>query len=183
MMKAPSMIIVEDDRVFRERLSRSFMERGINVVAVESVTQLKATELPVELDYAVIDLRVGTESGVDALAYLREFRPQCKAVMLTGFGTIATSVEAMKLGAVNYLTKPTTAAAILAALSEEVAAESVLEADIENQELPTLAQAEWEHIQRVLQSCEGNITQAAALLGLHRRSLQRKLAKDPDGLR
>jgi two-component system, response regulator RegA len=178
-MTSKTILIAEDDRVFRERLAKSFIDRTFAVMAVASLSELVEVTIERRLDYAVIDLRLGHDSGLDVLRYLAKEHPLCRSVLLTSFGTIATSVEAIKLGAINYLPKPTNATAILSALEGEESERGIFS----EQAPPTLAQAEWEHIQRVLETCDGNVTQAAVLLGLHRRSLQRKLSKYQIGLR
>jgi two-component system, response regulator RegA len=124
-------------------------------------------------EYAVVDLRIGDESGLQVLRLLLAKDPGTRVVMLTGYGSIATAVEAMRIGAVHYLTKPADADEILLALTREASSPSVPGEPL------SLARAEWEHINHVLMSVAGNISEAARRLGLHRRSLQRKLAKYP----
>ncbi|HVY28434.1 MAG TPA: response regulator [Polyangiaceae bacterium] len=171
---APTLLVVEDDQWLRERLVRAFQDRGLAAHGAASVSEaLALSEDAPEL--AVIDLRVGDESGLDVLRALIQKDPATRVVMLTGYGSIATAVEAIRLGAVHYLTKPADADQILAALSRGSGGESV---PLGTEPL-TLARAEWEHINHVLVSVSGNISEAARRLGLHRRSLQRKLAKYP----
>ncbi len=121
---------------------------------------------------AIVDLRMPGGSGLDLLAEMLTRLPELEVVMLTGYGSIATAVEAVKRGAVNYLAKPADVDMILAAFEEA----GDREVDYEP---PSLARTEWEHIQRVLEDCDGNVSQAARKLGLHRRTLQRKLQKYP----
>jgi two-component system response regulator RegA len=130
-------------------------------------------------EYAVVDLRIGEESGLDVIRALVARDPATRIVMLTGYGSIATAVEAMRLGAVHYLTKPADADEILAALQRGQSAQDAEPGPSVPSEPLSLARAEWEHINRVLVSVSGNISEAARRLGLHRRSLQRKLAKYP----
>jgi two-component system response regulator RegA len=170
----PTLLVVEDDQWLRERLVRAFCDRGFAAQGAASTAEaLERSEEAPEL--AVVDLRIGDESGLEVLRALLEKDPATRVVMLTGYGSIATAVEAMRLGAVHYLTKPADADQILAALSRGGAGDSVAPGS----EPLTLARAEWEHINHVLVSVAGNISEAARRLGLHRRSLQRKLAKYP----
>jgi two-component system response regulator RegA len=170
---APTLLVVEDDDSLRERLVRAFEDRGFLVQGAASVGDARrlSEEAP---EYAVVDLRIGEESGLDVLRALLAKDPATRVVVLTGYGSIATAVEAMRLGAVHYLTKPADADQILSALKRG-ASDSVPPAG----EPLSLARAEWEHINHVLVSVSGNISEAARRLGLHRRSLQRKLAKYP----
>jgi len=180
---APSLLIVEDDDVLRSRLARAFRARGFEVGEAgdaESGVRL-AREDPPEL--ALVDLRLPGASGLEAVRALRELDPSTAIVVLTGYGSIATALEAVRLGAVHYLTKPADVDEILAAFARgkgslddgaSEAAGAGLPATT-----PTLARVEWEHINRVLVDCDGNVSEAARVLGLHRRSLQRKLAKFP----
>lgn len=167
----PTLVLVDDDDAFRSRLARALSERGFSVTAFASADEALASvnEPP---EYAVIDLRIAGASGLSVLSALMAKDPCTRVVMLTGYGSIPTAVEATKLGAVAYLTKPTDADAVVSALMG--AAKSP-----ELDETPTLARAEWEYINRVLADCQGNISEAARRLGLHRRSLQRKLQKHP----
>jgi two-component system, response regulator RegA len=169
----PTLLVVEDDDQLRERLLVAFRDRGFLAVGAASVAAALAAESP---EYAIVDLRVGQESGLDVLRALLAKDPGTRVVMLTGFGSIATAVEAMRLGAAHYLTKPADADEILKAL---VPGDSEFSPVHETEEAPSLARAEWEHINRILVSVAGNISEAARRLRLHRRSLQRKLAKYP----
>ncbi len=171
---APSLLVVEDDPHLCQRLVRAFAERGFLAQGAESVHDaLRLSEEAPE--YAVVDLRIGEGSGLDVVRALVAKDPATRIVMLTGYGSIATAVEAMRLGAVNYLTKPADADEILHALRR--GEESATPAP--PGETLSLARAEWEHINRVLVDVAGNISEAARRLGLHRRSLQRKLSKYP----
>jgi two-component system response regulator RegA len=126
--------------------------------------------------YAVIDLRMPGRSGLELLRELRLLDASCQALILTGYGSIPTAVEATRLGAVGYLQKPVDAHDVAAALGR---LEDTAGTDAALIETPSLARAEWEHIQRVLADCGGNVSEAARRLGIHRRSLQRKLQKYP----
>jgi two-component system response regulator RegA len=171
---APTLLVVEDDDVLRSRLVRAFVERGF--VAQGAASAAEAHRLSEEApEYAVVDLRIGDESGLTVIKSLLAKDPATRVVMLTGYGSIATAVEAMRLGALHYLTKPADADEILTALQRGEASATPAVPD----EPLSLARAEWEHINSVLVSVSGNISEAARRLGLHRRSLQRKLAKYP----
>jgi two-component system response regulator RegA len=167
----PTLVLVDDDEAFRTRLGRALSERGFHVTTFASAEETLAavTEAP---EYAVVDLRMGGASGLELLKALLAKDPGTRAVMLTGYGSIPTAVEATKLGAVAYLTKPTDADAVVSALLGTAQPGAV-------DETPSLARAEWEYIHRVLSDCGGNVSEAARRLGLHRRSLQRKLQKHP----
>jgi two-component system response regulator RegA len=170
---APTLLVVEDDDLLRDRLVRAFRDRGFLAQGAASATEADrlSEEAP---EYAVIDLRIGDASGLEVIRMLGK-DSATRVVMLTGYGSIATAVEAMRLGAVHYLTKPADADEILAALQR---GEPEVSPAPPGEPL-SLARAEWEHINHVLVSVSGIISEAARRLGLHRRSLQRKLAKYP----
>lgn len=174
---AQSVLVVDDDEVFRNRLVRAFGERGFDARGAEnyqSAVDAAQVESP---ELAVVDLRMPDKSGLEVVRALKALDPTTNIVVLTGYGSIATAIEAVKLGATHYLTKPADVDDILAGFARaNVAPGEIPEAP---PEVPSLARAEWEHINRVLSDCGGNISQAARLLGIHRRSLQRKLAKHP----
>jgi two-component system response regulator RegA len=169
----PSLLLVDDDATYRERLARAITARGFEVrtaADADAAIALAEGESP---EFAVLDLRMPGESGLNLLHRLMAIDPTTRVLMLTGYGSIATAMEAVRLGAVNYLTKPADVDDILAAFSPEGTSPD-LGADLET---PSLARVEWEHIQRVLSDCEGNLSEAARRLGMHRRSLQRKAAR------
>lgn len=171
---APSVLLVEDDERFRERLGRALTTRGCEVRAVASVDEALAAARLESPELAVVDLKLPVGSGLDVVRGLHAIDPTTRIVVLTGYGSIATALESLKLGATHYLTKPVDADQVLAAFEgRDVAQEPPIVA------VPSLARVEWEHIQRVLNDCDGNVSQAARLLGIHRRSLQRKLSKFP----
>ena len=171
------LLLVEDDNAFRERLARALESRGIPVVAVATVADARVVAAQKRLSGAVIDLRLAGESGLPLVSELIGRQPGLPVVMLTGFGSIALALEAVRLGAKDFLTKPADPDQILAALRGGAPwGDNPKEVPIET---PSLGRVEWEHIQRVLADCGGNISQAARLLGIDRRSLQRKLAKFP----
>jgi two-component system response regulator RegA len=170
-----SLLIVDDDVTFRTRLMRAFRDRGLEVAAAGDYDEAIAAVQDDTPELALVDLRLPTRSGLDVVRALKELDATTTIVVLTGYGSIATAVESLKLGATTYLTKPVDADQILAAFNGEAAAGQ----GSASFAVPSLARVEWEHIQRVLADCGGNLSQAARALGIHRRSLQRKLSKDP----
>lgn len=171
------LLLVDDDTNFRERLQRALVARGAEVVAVASAREAGGAARSDGFDGAIVDLRLPGESGLDLVSELHGRYPGLAIVVLTGFGSIATALEAVRLGARDYLTKPADPDRILSALRGEPG--YAVESREVPTEVPSLDRVEWEHIQRVLAECGGNISQAARLLGIDRRSLQRKLAKFP----
>jgi two-component system response regulator RegA len=168
-------LVVDDDDIFRNRLCRAFTARGWEAIGAAdgaSALEISSQSSP---DLAVVDLRLPGMSGLDIVQGLRSLDETTCIIMLTGYGSIATALTATKLGANHYLSKPADADQILNAYSKLSEGSS----DPPEAQVPSLARVEWEHIQRVLTDCGGNVSQAAKLLGLHRRSLQRKLAKYP----
>ena len=172
-----AVLIVDDDRVFHERLRLSFEARGWEAHAAASGKEALARAREAGPDLAIVDLRMPGESGLDTVKSLRESDSTMSIIVLTGYGSIATALEAVRRGADHYLTKPVDVDQILAAY--ETVDSSQANASAPPATVPSLARVEWEHIQRVLTDCGGNVSQAAKLLGLHRRSLQRKLLKYP----
>lgn len=170
-----SCLIVDDDDVLRNRLGIAIRARGYDVRTAsngEEALALVAVSCP---DMAVIDLKM---PGMNGLELLTELRKQCAAiriVVLTGWGSITNAIAAMRAGAVNYVTKPADATEILAAF--EATPDPEVKPDDGDLQPPSLAEAEWNHIQKVLNECSGNISQAAKLLDIPRRTLQRKLKK------
>ncbi|MBM4267699.1 MAG: response regulator [Deltaproteobacteria bacterium] len=173
------LLVVDDDEVLRERLARALRDRGLDVRTAGDVEEALARAEAAPPELALVDLRLPGRSGLDLVRELRSRFPDVRIVVLTGYGSIANAVEAMRLGATHYLSKPADADEILAAFAPpEGEAETDGEATQEV-EAPSLARAEWEHINRVLADSSGNVSEAARRLGLHRRSLQRKLNKLP----
>lgn len=171
----PSLLIVDDDQVFCEVLADAMRDRGYQAhVAHDISSALQLAEI-LEPEYAVVDLRIDQESGLLLVKKLHELDENTRIVMLTGYSSVATAVEAIKLGAIHYLTKPADADQILTALHKDEGDYSVEPAD----HPPTVKRLEWEHLQSVLNECDGNISAAARKLRMHRRTLQRKLAKHP----
>lgn len=171
-----NILIIDDDEVFRGALARAFTRRGVKSLLAadaDSACALVREQMP---DACVLDLKLGHESGLNLLPELLRLQPRMKIVVLTGYASIATAVEAVKQGAVNYLAKPADADEILAAL--EPAGSVASTALIETQPM-SVDRLEWEHIQKVLNENAGNISETARALGMHRRTLQRKLQKRP----
>lgn len=174
---APSILVVDDDEPFRDRLTLALTKRRYDVRAASDGAGAIASAERDSPELALVDLRLAGEWGLHVVRALHRIDPSTQIVVLTAYGSIATAMEAVRLGAKNFLQKPATVDEIELAFrrattdpGDEVPSPT---------EVPSLARAEWEHINRVLTECEGNIRQAARLLGLHRRSLQRKLAKYP----
>jgi two-component system, response regulator RegA len=170
----PSILLVDDDDRLRERLGKAFAARGHQVhVAVDHASAMEVAAAH-PLDRAVVDLRMPGPHGLQVVQDLKQRQPAIVILVLTGYGSIATAVEAIRLGAHDYLTKPCHADQILAAFTAEPEPSAAL-----SYEVPSLAKVEREHIERVLRECNGNISRAARMLGMHRRTLQYKLAKFP----
>lgn len=170
----PSLLLVDDDATFRSVLAQALEKRGFSVTSANSVE----TALPLAQanppEFAVIDLKMNGASGLVLVKSLHELDPATRIVMLTGYASIATAVEAIKLGATQYLSKPANADEIVAAFGHSANPDTPLEA-----QPVTVDQLEWEHINRVLQEQHDNISATARVLNMHRRTLQRKLAKRP----
>lgn len=170
-----NILVVEDDNAFRRILVNAFRERGYDAEGVPDAASAIAAAERESPEMAVVDLRLPDESGLEVVQRLRAIDPATSIVVLTGYGSIATALESVRLGATHYLTKPTDADRILGAFQHGLASRP---RDLPT-EPPSLARVEWEHLNRVLTDCDGNISEAARVLGMHRRSLQRKLAKHP----
>ena len=167
-----SLLIVDDDEPFLRRLARAMEKRGFEVECAGSVAAGKAVATARPPAYAVIDLRLEDGNGLDVVELLREKRPESRVVVLTGYGAIATAVAAVKIGATDYLSKPADANEVTNAL---LAREDELPPPPDN---PMSAdRVRWEHIQRVYELCDRNVSETARRLNMHRRTLQRILAK------
>ena len=167
-----SLLLVDDDEAFLRRLQRAMEKRGFEVEAAGSVAAGIAISTARPPAYAVIDLRLEDGNGLDVVEPLREKRPDSRIVVLTGYGAIATAVAAVKIGATDYLSKPADANDVMAAL---LAREEEMPPPPEN---PMSAdRVRWEHIQRVYELCDRNVSETARRLNMHRRTLQRILAK------
>lgn len=171
----PSLLLVDDHAVFREQLARAFRARGYEVRTAANADEAVVLAREDSPELAVVDLKMPGRSGLECVRDLVEIDPSTRVLVLTGYGSISTAVEAMRLGAASYLQKPADVGDILTAFERAAAPPlSSVETDYEP---PSLARAEWEHIQRVLADCDGNVSEAARRLKMHRRSLQRKLSR------
>lgn len=173
----PLLMVVDDDASFRERMARALRERGFEVMVADGFASAVALAERQSPEFAVVDLRMPGKSGLELVKALKGIDAQTRIVVLTGYGSIATALEAVRLGALHYLTKPATAEDVLAALRRGSADQGEL--PMPEVEVPSLERTEWEHIERVLADCDGNISEAARRLRIHRRSLQRKLQRPP----
>lgn len=177
----PSILLVDDDERLRSRMARAFEERGYEAQQADGYDAAVAVAEQESTEYAVVDLRMPGKSGLELVRELHRIDPATRIVVLTGYGSIATALEAVRLGATHYLTKPADVDEVIASFERGDAPAESEAAPTESEAPPTpsLARVEWEHIQRVLTDCGGNITKASERLGIHRRSLQRKLSKFP----
>lgn len=171
----PRILVVDDDEVFCQLMQRGLSKREFDVKTAVSQQQAKQTAEAFQPEFALVDLRIGNDSGLEVIRDLVALLPDIRIVVLTGFASISTAIEAIKLGAIHYLTKPAELDEILPAFFH----------DEGNTELPIEARPmspkrlEWEHLQKVLADHNGNISATARAMGMHRRTLQRKLAKKP----
>jgi two-component system response regulator RegA len=172
-----SVLLIDDDEVFARVLARALAARGFGVQTAGNRADALAAARELEPDHAVLDLKLGEENGLALIPELLEIQPDLRILLLTGYASIATAVEAIKRGATDYLAKPVDADQVVQALRG--GGEGAEPASTPSFAAPPLKRLEWEHIQRVLAECDGNISEAARRLGLHRRTLQRKLAKRP----
>lgn len=171
----PSLLLVDDDDTFCQVLSAALERRGFAVRVAHNVVEGLAAAEGDSPEFAVIDLKMPGLSGLDLVKRLKVLDAHTRIVVLTGYASVATAVEAIKLGATHYLAKPADADEIVAAFSRDSGNAAV---PVEAKPLP-LSRLEWEHIQKVLTECSGNISETARRLGMHRRTLQRKLVKRP----
>jgi two-component system response regulator RegA len=176
----PKILVVDDDATFRTRLVRALTSRGFETHEAADVDSAVARARELKPQRAIVDLRMpGGKSGLDLITELMAVDEEIDILVLTGYGSIATAVEAVRRGAIDYLQKPVDTEQILAVFDREGGpAVGNATTDVSDSK-PSLARVEWEHIQRVLSDCGGNISEAARQLGIHRRSLQRKLSKLP----
>jgi len=167
-----SLLIVEDDKSFLQRLARAMESRGFQVTIAETVADGLQQVEKMPPAFAVVDMRLADGNGLDVVSALKQRRPEARAIILTGYGNIATAVNAVKMGAVDYLSKPADADDVVAAL---LALEG---RKAEPPEHPMSAdRVRWEHIQRIYELCSRNVSETARRLNMHRRTLQRILAK------
>lgn len=170
----PSLLLVDDDTTFCSVLARALERRGFAVTMAHSVEQAVPLAQASPPEYAVVDLKMEGASGLVLIKELHELDPATRIVVLTGYSSVATAVEAIKLGATQYLSKPANADEIVAAFGHTASTDTEL-----SPQPPSVDRLEWEHIQRVLQENQGNISATARALNMHRRTLQRKLGKRP----
>jgi two-component system, response regulator RegA len=166
------ILIVDDDESFRLAMRNAFARRGYEVMLASNADEANGAIKQTTPDYAVVDLRMPGPGGLEVVRTLRGLPKPPQVVVLTGYGTIGTAVEAIRLGAVNYLNKPADAEEVEAALLGKRPPPPV-------DEVPSLDRQEWEYLNRILADCNGNISEAARRLKMHRRTLQRKLQKHP----
>jgi two-component system response regulator RegA len=173
------LLLVDDDATFVRVLARALGSRGFEVITATSFDEARALARRHHPRYCVLDLKLGEDNGLRLIPELHTLVPDIRVLLLTGYASIATAVEAIKRGAHDYLAKPVDADAVVRALLDG-------DAESDDSELPdapeqplALRRLEWEHIQRVLTECDGNISETARRLGMHRRTLQRKLSKHP----
>lgn len=172
-----TILVVDDDDVFRDRLALALTRRGLSVSCADGFEQALTVlehECP---DLATVDLRMPGPDGLELVYALKKTCEHTDVIVLTGYGSITTAIDAVKLGAINYVQKPVDADDVLAAF--ERGRRGPMETAERTYDAPSLARAEWEHINRVLADCGGNISEAARRLGIHRRTLQRKLQTYP----
>ncbi|MEE9453319.1 MAG: ActR/PrrA/RegA family redox response regulator transcription factor [Paracoccaceae bacterium] len=167
-----TLLLLDDDEPFLRRLTRAMEKRGFEVIAAQSIAEGKGIVVNSPPAYAVVDLRLEDGNGLDVVEMLQEKRPDARIIVLTGYGAIATAVAAVKIGATDYLSKPADANDIMNALlarpeNKPPPPENPMSAD----------RVRWEHIQRVFELCDRNVSETARRLNMHRRTLQRILAK------
>ena len=168
------LMVVDDDPVFGGVLARALAKRGFDVALASGVQEARHRMADAAPDYAVVDLKMPDGSGLVVLEELKRRNPRVRVVVLTGFASVATAVEAIKLGAVHYLPKPADADEVVSAFGKEAG-----DASLPVGERASVSRVEWEHIQAVLADNDGNISATARALNMHRRTLQRKLSKRP----
>jgi two-component system response regulator RegA len=171
------VLLIDDDEVFVRVLARALGARGLAVTTAGNRVDALAAARETSPDFIVLDLKLGDDNGLALIPELLERQPEVRILLLTGYASIATAVEAIKRGAWDYLAKPVDADQVLQAMrsgARTAAGPAAL-----TFAAPPLKRLEWEHIQRMLAECDGNISEAARRLGMHRRTLQRKLSKRP----
>ncbi len=193
-LKNAKILVVDDDETIRGRLVHALEKRGHEAQEADGYDMAMSKMRSFQPEYVITDLRMPDHSGLDVVESVKSISPRTEVLLLTGFGSIANALEAVRKGARGYLTKPADTDQILVALGlqeepeeKEVSTKDLHDFDQEPYEYddedcsPTLGRVEWEHIQRVLADCDNNISRAARALGMHRRTLQRKLSYNPPG--
>ena len=173
--EAPLILLVDDDDIFTATLARALSRRGFQVQCAQTIGQAMDLANKHCPDYAIVDMKLESESGLQLIPVLKAEHPTTKLLILTGYSSISTAVEAIKLGATNYLCKPAGVDEILSAFETTEGVETAALPDTP----PSVNRLEWEHIQKVLAENDGNVSATARSLGMHRRTLQRKLQKRP----
>jgi two-component system response regulator RegA len=173
------ILVVDDDERFRSRLTKALVARGYDACEAGDADSALAVAKAQRPGRAIVDLRMPGKSGLEVVSQLAALDPEIQIVVLTGYGSIATAVEAVRRGAIEYLSKPVDTEQILAVFDRDSETNHLPTNPPPEPTTPSLARVEWEHIQRILSDCGGNISEAARRLGIHRRSLQRKLGKLP----
>lgn len=178
-MDKEHILLVEDDEVFSRVMSRALMHRDYQVSHAANEDEALALIADTQFNYAILDLNLGGHTSLGLIAPLKQSNPNSRILILTGYASITTAVEAIKLGADNYLAKPADADEILSALLDSDNSSAVADPDLTHLEPMSVRRLEWEHIQKVLKENDGNISETARQLKMHRRTLQRKLQKRP----
>jgi len=172
------LLIVEDDIIFANTLNRRLTKHGFDCVHVETNSEALLACHRHKPDYVLLDMKLSQETTLNIIAPIRQLRPQSRIILLTGFASIATAVDAIKLGADDYLTKPLDTQTLLAVLNESKACDIPTNIELDGETL-SAEQVQWQHIQQVLKANDGNVSATARQLSMHRRTLQRKLQKRP----
>ena len=177
--ESPQLLLVDDDDAFGQVLATALGRRGFRVQRADSLQAAQALLPTLQATHAVIDLRLGDGNGLDLVPQLLQRRPDMRIVVLSGYASIPTAIDAIKLGATYYLAKPIDAEVVVRAFEGSPAPAQPSPPPLQP---PSVRRIEWEHIQRVLRDCQGNVSAAARALRMHRRTLQRKLSKRSGGL-
>ncbi len=178
-MNQEHILLVEDDEVFSRVMSRALSHRNYTVSQASNEEQALNLINGRQFNYAILDLNLGGHTSLNLIVPLKRSNPNIRILILTGYASITTAVEAIKLGADNYLAKPADADEILSALLEGEHPGPAIEGEAAMMEPMSVRRLEWEHIQKVLNENNGNISETARQLKMHRRTLQRKLQKKP----
>ena len=179
MSNNASVLAIDDDAVFCQLVKRGLERQDYTVEVAHDESSALENAKKLHADFVLLDLRLGDASGLQLIEPLLEINPDSKIIVLTGYASLTTAVQAIKLGAINYLAKPVDVATILKTLADPESATDAELVEIEEASPTSLKRLEWEHIQRVLHENDGNISATARQLNMHRRTLQRKLQKKP----
>ena len=178
MTEKRTVLVIDDDEVFCQLVQRGLGKHDYHVITAHNEQDALTTARSSQIDFILLDLRLGNDSGLQLIEPLLSIHDNSKIIVMTGYASLATAVQAIKLGAVNYIAKPIDIPALVGVLENPDSPENISQQ--ENTEHPTsLKRLEWEHIQRVLTENDGNISATARQLNMHRRTLQRKLQKKP----